>query len=154
MPEPSVDASAVPDAGRPRVRAFLGLGSNLGDRLRHLRDAVATLRGVGLVAVSPVYETDPVGGPPGQDRFLNLVVELHTDRQPPMHDVPQTLHLVEQGLYVLNGFRVPVQRKGFNALLLRGLQQRDIPLPELARLIKRRHLDGEAGTVDGSTGLK
>ncbi len=66
-------------AGR---RAFLGLGSNLGDRRRYLRDAVETLRGVGLVAVSPVYETDPVGGPIDQDRYLNLVVELHTDRTP------------------------------------------------------------------------
>lgn len=64
------------------VRAFLGLGSNLGDRRRHLRDAVETLRDVGLVAVSPVYETDPVGGPADQDRYLNLVVELHTDRTP------------------------------------------------------------------------
>ena len=62
------------------VRAFLGLGSNLGDRLSRLRDAVSTLRDVGLVAVSPVYETDPVGGPPDQDSYLNLVVELHTDR--------------------------------------------------------------------------
>lgn len=32
-----------------------------------------------MVAVSPMYETDPVGGPPGQDRYLNVVVELDTD---------------------------------------------------------------------------
>jgi 2-amino-4-hydroxy-6-hydroxymethyldihydropteridine diphosphokinase len=31
-----------------------------------------------VVAVSPVYETDPVGGPAGQDRYLNCVAELHT----------------------------------------------------------------------------
>ncbi|HET9610230.1 MAG TPA: 2-amino-4-hydroxy-6-hydroxymethyldihydropteridine diphosphokinase [Acidimicrobiales bacterium] len=68
------------DGGPGRTRAFLGLGSNLGDRVRHLRDAIATLREVGLVAVSPVYETDPVGGPPDQDPYLNLVVELRTDR--------------------------------------------------------------------------
>lgn len=67
------------DAAQPQARAFLGLGSNLGDRVRYLRDAVDTLRGVGLVAVSPVYETDPVGGP-DQGRYLNLVVELRTDR--------------------------------------------------------------------------
>lgn len=60
------------------MRAFLGLGSNLGDRRQHLRDAVASLRSAGLVAVSPVYETDPVGGPSGQDRYLNVVVELDT----------------------------------------------------------------------------
>jgi 2-amino-4-hydroxy-6-hydroxymethyldihydropteridine diphosphokinase len=57
------------------TRAFLGLGSNLGDRLSHLRRAVRSLDDV--VAVSPLYETDPVGGPE-QDAFLNLVVELDT----------------------------------------------------------------------------
>jgi 2-amino-4-hydroxy-6-hydroxymethyldihydropteridine diphosphokinase len=54
-------------------RAFLGLGSNLGDRAALLRAAVSRLEHV--VAVSPVYETDPVGGPE-QGAFLNLVVEL------------------------------------------------------------------------------
>ena len=63
-------------------RAFLGLGSNLGDRVRYLRDAVATLREVGPARVSPVYETDPVGGPDDQGPFLNLAVELVTDRSP------------------------------------------------------------------------
>ncbi|MDP1820225.1 MAG: 2-amino-4-hydroxy-6-hydroxymethyldihydropteridine diphosphokinase [Acidimicrobiales bacterium] len=56
-------------------RAFLSLGSNLGDRVAQLREAVAAAPDV--VAVSPVYETDPVGGPE-QGAFLNLVVELHT----------------------------------------------------------------------------
>ena len=62
------------------MRAFLGLGANLGDRRATLRAAVAALGDV--VAVSPVYETDPVGGPPGQPAYLNLVVELDTDRSP------------------------------------------------------------------------
>jgi 2-amino-4-hydroxy-6-hydroxymethyldihydropteridine diphosphokinase len=61
------------------TRAFLGLGSNLGDRLAELRRAVAALPDV--VAVSPVYETAPVGGPE-QGAFLNLVVELDTPRGP------------------------------------------------------------------------
>jgi 2-amino-4-hydroxy-6-hydroxymethyldihydropteridine diphosphokinase len=60
-------------AGR---RAFLSLGSNLGDRLHLLAEAVDSL-GPAVRAVSPVYETDPVGGP-DQGRFLNIVVELHT----------------------------------------------------------------------------
>jgi 2-amino-4-hydroxy-6-hydroxymethyldihydropteridine diphosphokinase len=63
------------------VRAFLGLGSNLGDSRALLRDAVAAL-GDEVVVVSPVYETDPVGGPPGQRRYLNVVVELDTDSTP------------------------------------------------------------------------
>jgi 2-amino-4-hydroxy-6-hydroxymethyldihydropteridine diphosphokinase len=61
-------------------RAYLGLGSNMGDRLRYLRDAVATLAEVGPTRVSPVYETAPVGGPDDQGPYLNLAVELRTDR--------------------------------------------------------------------------
>jgi len=62
------------------VRAFLGLGSNVGDRLGHLRRAVDGLDE--LVALSPVYETAPVGGPPGQPPYLNAVAELDTARSP------------------------------------------------------------------------
>ena len=62
------------------ARAFLGLGSNLGDRVGHLRSAVASLPD--LVAVSPVYETDPVGGPSEQGPYLNLVAELDTSSSP------------------------------------------------------------------------
>jgi 2-amino-4-hydroxy-6-hydroxymethyldihydropteridine diphosphokinase len=61
------------------VRAFLGLGSNLGDRWAELRRAVAELTRSGdVVAVSPVYETEPMGGPEGQGPYLNVVVELST----------------------------------------------------------------------------
>jgi 2-amino-4-hydroxy-6-hydroxymethyldihydropteridine diphosphokinase len=64
-------------------RAFIGLGSNLGDRRSLLAAAVAALRGGGDVrAVSPLYETEPVGGPGDQGPFLNLVVELVTDDSP------------------------------------------------------------------------
>lgn len=62
------------------MRAYLGLGSNLGDRWALLRDAVRSLEGV--VAVSPVYETDPVGGPAGQGAYLNVVVAIETGLQP------------------------------------------------------------------------
>ena len=58
------------------ARAFLGLGSNLGDRVGYLRAAAAALPD--LVAVSPVYETEPVGGPDEQGAYLNLVAELDT----------------------------------------------------------------------------
>ncbi len=62
------------------MRAFLGLGSNLGDRWSHLRRAAAAVPD--LVRTSPVYETAPVGGPPGQGQFLNAVVELDTELSP------------------------------------------------------------------------
>lgn len=60
------------------TRAFLGLGSNLGDRLGHLRRALAALDDV--TAVSAVYETAPVGGPEGQGAYLNIVIQLETPR--------------------------------------------------------------------------
>jgi len=62
------------------VRAFLGLGSNLGDRAGALRRAVQAIPDA--VATSRLYETEPVGGPPGQGPYLNLVVELQTERSP------------------------------------------------------------------------
>ena len=69
-------------AGRRR-RAFVGLGSNLGDRLGALDRAVSLLAAAGdVLAVSAVYETEPVGGPNDQDRYLNAVVELVTADSP------------------------------------------------------------------------
>ena len=61
-------------------RAYLGIGSNLGDRLAHLQaavDGLAAVSGVTVVAVSPVYVTEPVGGPE-QGVFLNAVVAVET----------------------------------------------------------------------------
>ena len=59
------------------TRAFLGLGSNLGDRQQLLAEALAALDDV--VGVSDLYETDPIGGVE-QDPFLNLVVQLETTK--------------------------------------------------------------------------
>ena len=64
-------------------RAHLGLGSNLGDRLAHLQfglDGLAARAGR-VVAISPVYETQPVGGPPQPD-YLNAVVTVETELSP------------------------------------------------------------------------
>jgi 2-amino-4-hydroxy-6-hydroxymethyldihydropteridine diphosphokinase len=65
------------------VRAWLGLGSNLSDRLGELARAVDALRTLDArLAVSPVYETAPVGGPPGQPPYLNCVVRLEAALSP------------------------------------------------------------------------
>jgi 2-amino-4-hydroxy-6-hydroxymethyldihydropteridine diphosphokinase len=60
-------------------QVVLSLGSNLGDRLGHVQAALDDLAGAGLdvVAVSSVYETEPVGGPE-QGPFLNVVVIART----------------------------------------------------------------------------
>jgi 2-amino-4-hydroxy-6-hydroxymethyldihydropteridine diphosphokinase len=63
-------------------RSFLGLGSNLGDRLANLGHAVSLLgrdEDVRVVRSSRVYETDPVGGPE-QPEYLNAVIEAETSR--------------------------------------------------------------------------
>ena len=74
---------AIGTGARPPVRrGYLGLGSNLGDRAGALQaavDGLAAADGVTVVAVSPVYETDPVGGPE-QPEYLNAVVAVDTDR--------------------------------------------------------------------------
>jgi 2-amino-4-hydroxy-6-hydroxymethyldihydropteridine diphosphokinase len=63
----------------PIRRSYLGIGSNLGDRLAFLQgavDALARTEGIGVVAVSAVYETTPVG--PDQPDYLNAVVAADT----------------------------------------------------------------------------
>lgn len=74
------------------MRAFLGLGSNVGDSEGHLRRAVSGLPD--LVAVSPVYRTEPIGGPPGQEDYLNLVAELDTELTP--WELLEVAHRLEQ----------------------------------------------------------
>jgi 2-amino-4-hydroxy-6-hydroxymethyldihydropteridine diphosphokinase len=73
---------AVPAS--PPWRAFIGLGSNLGDRRALLRQAIRGFEAGGgdVVGVSPLYETEPVGGPDGQGPYLNVVVELATSDNP------------------------------------------------------------------------
>jgi dihydroneopterin aldolase/2-amino-4-hydroxy-6-hydroxymethyldihydropteridine diphosphokinase len=59
---------------------IVALGSNLGDREGYLRFAVGELGNV--VAMSQVYETEPVGGPDGQGAYLNMVVKVQTSLDP------------------------------------------------------------------------
>lgn len=76
------------------TRAYLSLGSNVGDRLDHLQQAVAELEEAGLhiTDVSPVYETDPVGGP-DQGKFLNIVAGV--DTWLPADELLEMCHAVE-----------------------------------------------------------
>jgi 2-amino-4-hydroxy-6-hydroxymethyldihydropteridine diphosphokinase len=66
------------------LRGYLGLGSNVGDRLANLRAAVAALRerGVKVTALSSVYETAPQGEILDQPDFLNAAVEIETELGP------------------------------------------------------------------------
>jgi 2-amino-4-hydroxy-6-hydroxymethyldihydropteridine diphosphokinase len=62
-------------------RAYLSLGTNMGDRLHYLFSAIRELNrypSIQLVNYSSVYETDPVGYK-NQELFLNMVVEIATN---------------------------------------------------------------------------
>jgi 2-amino-4-hydroxy-6-hydroxymethyldihydropteridine diphosphokinase len=63
---------------------YLGLGSNVGDRLRHLKDAVGALprHGIRVQRSSSVYETQPVGLVPDQSDFLNACLRVETEQDP------------------------------------------------------------------------
>lgn len=74
-------------------RAYIGLGSNVGDRLSHLRDALADIMAIDhlfVVGKSSVYESEPVGLTDQED-FLNAVVEVETTRSP-----EELLHLLQE----------------------------------------------------------
>jgi 2-amino-4-hydroxy-6-hydroxymethyldihydropteridine diphosphokinase len=60
---------------------YIGAGSNLGDRLKYIGEAVSLLvlaRVVKVLKVSPVYETAPEGGPKDQGDYLNCVFEIES----------------------------------------------------------------------------
>jgi 2-amino-4-hydroxy-6-hydroxymethyldihydropteridine diphosphokinase len=66
------------------ARAFLGLGSNIGDRVEHLKKAIRLLRVLPMSSmekISSIYETSPWGNP-DQDAFLNQAIEIKTDMTP------------------------------------------------------------------------
>jgi 2-amino-4-hydroxy-6-hydroxymethyldihydropteridine diphosphokinase len=82
------------------ARCLVGCGSNLGKRREQLDRAVELLRfmpGVALVAVSRFRETRPVGGPAGQDAYLNGACLIETDLPP--EDVLGMLAAVENTLH-------------------------------------------------------
>ncbi len=76
--------------------ALIALGSNLGDSLNTLRKAQQELSKLGtLKASSSLYETQPVGGPEGQAKFLNAVVLLELAGDTRARSLLKSLHAIE-----------------------------------------------------------
>jgi 2-amino-4-hydroxy-6-hydroxymethyldihydropteridine diphosphokinase len=85
--------------------AYLGLGSNLGDRRQHLAEAVRRLHAgpaLQVIKVSSVYESSPVGVT-AQPDFLNLVVQVATTHAP--HELLAECLRVETDLGRVRGER-------------------------------------------------
>jgi 2-amino-4-hydroxy-6-hydroxymethyldihydropteridine diphosphokinase len=143
------------------TRAYLGLGSNLGDRRAALQAAVDGLaeRGAPLVASSSTYETDPVGDVLDQPAFLNACVAVETALDPDAlldvaKDVERALGRVTEGPeYVHHGPR-PID---IDVLLYGSVEHRSerlvVPHPGLLErrfvLIPLLELDFALRTPDG-----
>jgi len=82
-----------------KSKAYLSVGSNIGDRLNNIVQAVNLLRSnkhIYNVTVSSVYETEPVGNVE-QQNFYNIGIKIETDLDPfllleALHDIEQKLH--------------------------------------------------------------
>lgn len=81
-----------------RARVYLGLGSNLGDRIEYLKKAIKLIAGksaIEIVGISSVYETGPVGQI-DQPSFLNCVMEIETGLPP--KELLKVIDNIESGL--------------------------------------------------------
>ncbi len=118
-------------------RAFIGLGSNVGDRERFIERAVEALAatpGVALVARAPLYETEPVGVE-DQPWFLNTAVEVRTALPP--RALLRRLKAIERALGRVDRGRWGPREIDLDLLLYgaRVIREPDlvVPHPELAR---------------------
>lgn len=60
---------------------YLGIGSNLGNREANIKQAVQeikSLEGTKVIKISRLIQTNPVGGPKGQNKYLNAAVKINT----------------------------------------------------------------------------
>jgi 2-amino-4-hydroxy-6-hydroxymethyldihydropteridine diphosphokinase len=135
-------------AGERRERAFVALGSNVGDREGHLRTALAALRrlpGTDLIAVSAIEETEPLGGM-SQPPYLNQMVVLETTLSPralldALHDIEHQAGRVRSSRWEARTLDLDIVRYGDQRvdepdLIIPhpGLPNRDFWLRELAEL--------------------
>jgi 2-amino-4-hydroxy-6-hydroxymethyldihydropteridine diphosphokinase len=140
--------------------AYLGLGSNVGDREGHLRAAVAALRAQGLEveAISSTYETEPVGEVLDQPDFLNAAVRVRTTLGPEeLLDLCKAIE-VERGR-VLGGRRHGPRPLDIDLLLVGDLELRSerltLPHPQVTErrfvLEPLLELDPELTLPDGTS---
>jgi 2-amino-4-hydroxy-6-hydroxymethyldihydropteridine diphosphokinase len=144
------------------MRAYLGVGSNLGDRWGHLAQAARGLRsasGVDVLRASTVYETVPLGPP--QPSYLNAVLEVES--RLPAEKLHGLMQLVEQGAGRVRGERWGPRTLDLDLLLFGdevidlpdlkvphpGLAGRRFVLAPLAELCPDFQVPGGLGTVAG-----
>ena len=115
---------------------YFGLGSNLGDRLQNLRDALEKLRSLGNVAsVSRVYETEAWGGVPQPD-YLNACVKIYTQSRIAPPELLRTVKDFERELGRVPSIRWGERKIDIDILLVDGevyhSEELDIPHVRIA----------------------
>lgn len=142
------------------MRAYLGVGSNLGDRWGHLAQAARGLRsasGVMVLRASAVYENAPLGPP--QPDYLNAVLEVESKL--PAEGLHRLMLLVEQGAGRVRGERWGPRTLDLDLLLFgaevigrpdlkvphRRLAERRFVLAPLAELCPDLEVPGVGATV-------
>lgn len=78
--------------------AYIGLGSNLGDRVKHIQDAINGLKQecIQIAAISQLYETTPAEVTEPQPNYLNAVIRINTTLS--LFDLFSTTHTLEYTL--------------------------------------------------------
>jgi 2-amino-4-hydroxy-6-hydroxymethyldihydropteridine diphosphokinase len=114
-------------------RAYLALGSNVGDRLQYLRDAISRLRGtpdVNLLRLSRVYETEPVGVA-DQPRFLNMVAEVEIGEEISARDLLRIVKQIESDVGRIQRERWGPREIDIDVLLVgdERVEEEDFELP-------------------------
>jgi 2-amino-4-hydroxy-6-hydroxymethyldihydropteridine diphosphokinase len=141
------------------VIGYLGLGSNVGDRLGHLRAARDGLdaHGVAVLRASSVYETEPQGEVLDQPEFLNACLEIETELAP--EDLLDACKVVEvEAGRLLGGPRHGPRTIDVDVLLLDGVEHESdrLRIPHrdvLARrfvLVPLVELDPDLALPDGT----
>ena len=144
-------------------RAVLALGGNLGDRLELLQsalDALTDAPGIQPLSISPVYETEPFGGPEespdakdvsSQPAYLNAVALVGTDLTP--HQLLVRTQAIEEALHRVRGERWAPRTIDVDIVVYDDLQLQDADLtvPHVRAhersFVLRPWLDIEPGAV-------
>lgn len=109
------------------AKAYLGLGTNLGQKQENLEKAVDILKGhsdIQVLKVSSFYETDPVGYE-NQDRFLNAALVCETSLGP--YELLDFIQLIERELKRVREIRWGPRTIDVDILLYDSLELLDDP---------------------------
>jgi 2-amino-4-hydroxy-6-hydroxymethyldihydropteridine diphosphokinase len=134
------------------IRAVIGLGSNVGDRLAHLQAATQRIGKMAKIERgSHVYETDPVGGPE-QGKFYNAALLVQYDSEP--IDLLDALQSIELALGRVREERWGPRTIDLDILWIDGLamesERLTVPHPQLVEraFALRPLVDVEPDAVD------